>query len=112
MATIKNKNIQNIFRNERLLFDSQQIVIRSFVFGDSERGDCVHDIIVERNIIFKPDIILQTATIKPRLYSNRYTFLLYNRVIMSWLLLVVEPQMPTYGTCAAADVMVSLSSLF
>ncbi len=77
MATIKNKNIQIIFRNDLLLFDSQ-IVIRLFVFGDSESGDCVHDIIVERNIIFKPDIILQTATIKPRLYSNRYTLLLYN----------------------------------
>ena len=84
MATIKNKNIQIIFRNDRLLFDSQQIVIRLFVFGDSESGDCVHDIIVERNIIFKPDIIMQTATIKPLLYSNRYSsFLLYNQVIMS-----------------------------
>ena len=77
MATIKNKNIHIIFRNDLLLFDSQ-VVIRLLGFDDSESGDCVHDIIVERNIIFKPDIIFQTATIKPLLYSKCYSFLLYN----------------------------------
>lgn len=69
MATIKNKNIHIIFRNDLLLFDSQ-IVIRLLGFDDSESGDCVHDIIVERNIIFKPDIILQTTTLLKSLFFS------------------------------------------